>query len=65
MVMIYDLYTVYANDISGERVEVWHDGLAERFAQFIRPLVPCDAHLATKHDESGKMLRRWNLSSRK
>ncbi|WAO93151.1 Hypothetical protein NCS54_01068500 [Fusarium falciforme] len=39
-VMIYDLDTVYANDISGERVEVWHDGLAERFAQFIRPLVP-------------------------
>ncbi|KAI8715778.1 hypothetical protein NCS52_01086100 [Fusarium sp. LHS14.1] len=56
--MIYDLYTAYANDISGERVEVWHDGLVEKFAQFIRPLVPSDPHPATKHDESDEMVEK-------
>lgn len=56
--MMYDLYTAYANDISGERVEVWHDGLAERFAQFIRPLVPGDPHPATKHDEADEMVEK-------
>jgi hypothetical protein len=48
--MTYDLNTVYGNDISGQRVDVWHDGLVEKFAQFIRPLIPFDPHPAAGYD---------------
>ncbi|KAH7247976.1 hypothetical protein MRS44_010555 [Fusarium solani] len=50
IVMVYDLNTVYGNDISGQRVDVWHDGLVGKFAQFIRPLMPFDPHPAAGYD---------------
>lgn len=56
--MMYDLDTVYGNDISGQRVDVWHDGLAEEFAHFIRPLVPYDPYSATGCDVSDKMVEK-------
>lgn len=36
---------LYGNDIMGQDIEGWHDGLSERFAQFIRPLMPHDAFI--------------------
>ncbi|KAF5004828.1 hypothetical protein FDECE_8672 [Fusarium decemcellulare] len=45
-VMIYYPQVGYGNDITGQRLDAWHDGLPERFGQFIRPLMPFDPYYA-------------------
>lgn len=56
--MIYDLGTVYGNDLSRQRVDVWNDGLAEKFAHFIRPLMPYDPYPAAGYDVSDGMAEK-------
>ena len=43
---MYHRNVAYGNDIRGQNVDIWHDGLPERFAQFIRPIMPYDPFLA-------------------
>ncbi|RTE81980.1 hypothetical protein BHE90_003554 [Fusarium euwallaceae] len=43
-VMVYYRQVGYGNDITGQPMDVWHDGLPERFGQFIRPLMPFDPY---------------------
>lgn len=45
-VMAYHRQVGYGNDITGQPLDVWHDGLPERFGQFIRPLMPFDPYCA-------------------
>ncbi|KAH7265856.1 hypothetical protein B0J15DRAFT_510777 [Fusarium solani] len=45
-VMAYYRQVGYGNDITGQPLDVWHDGLPERFGQFIRPLMPFDPYCA-------------------
>ncbi|KAJ4185811.1 hypothetical protein NW755_008263 [Fusarium falciforme] len=44
-VMVYYREVGYGNDITGQPLDV-HDGLLERFGQFIRPLMPFDPYCA-------------------
>ncbi|KAI8725660.1 hypothetical protein NCS52_00137600 [Fusarium sp. LHS14.1] len=53
-VMAYHRQVGYRNDILDQPLDVWHDGLPERFGQFIRPLMPFDPYYA---EECGKTER--------
>lgn len=40
-VVSYQRPAFYGNDLEGMNLEVWHEDHFEKFAKFIRPLLPC------------------------